>query len=726
MKRRARRLILVFLVLVSALPLGAQRIKEMEFRNQAITDILLALGQSAGRSVVPDETVTGTASYYFSETDFDTALRIFLSTYKMYAWNEGGVSYVSRVRALHDRATGNLTLDAEDVDLQVIVRAFSRALGRTVLFDPLPRETLTLHVENAPPARVLEILLRKFPDYQVVAASDFFYLHRTDAGPGQPGRAGTSASSFVTVKDGSFAVHADKVKFRDVLIDLFQKAGFEYSLFVRGDALIESFHFTGKAFEEILRLLLEQAAADYSVANGVYYVYDIQRADVLKKLKTVRQIPLTYVSVQDLPGLFPPEMAGQNLYRLDRNTNCVILTGSGEEIDPIEEFIRRIDQPLQDKGYFRFDLSFLKVNDLLALLPPPLAGVKPIALPPSNSFVALLNEDGKKALDQFLPLVDRKQPAFPIQLRYIQSEQLLKNLPPSVSKDDLQQSGDSSLLFFTGSELRRAQFLRELALLDRPAPQIRYELLVVQYDGSEGLDWNISAENKIVQGNPSSAYLGSIGKLLSLNFDIVSSFGYLFAVKLNLSLGTNRANVLADTTLNGLSGQELKFQNTTTFRYRELEVDSETGKLQPTGVTKEIASGLIIGMNGWVSGDGMITMKVTSTVSKQGEAESTAAGNPPPTSEKVVSTNVRTPSGTPIVIGGLIQQQKTSVVNKIPVLGDIPLLGLLFQSRSDKVENTELVIYIVPHVEFPEMRKADAGLRMEELYTALVKNGTGG
>src|SRR5208282_3611173 len=79
--------------------LAAQQIKEMEFKNQAIVDILLALAQASGRSIVPDETVSGNASYYFSETDFETALKIFLTTYRMYCWKEGNITYISRVRS---------------------------------------------------------------------------------------------------------------------------------------------------------------------------------------------------------------------------------------------------------------------------------------------------------------------------------------------------------------------------------------------------------------------------------------------------------------------------------------------------------------------------------------------------------------------------------------------------------------------------------------------------
>jgi len=54
MKRPA---VLVLSLLLVLSPLAAQKIKRMEFRNQPIPDILLALAQSAGVSIIPDETV---------------------------------------------------------------------------------------------------------------------------------------------------------------------------------------------------------------------------------------------------------------------------------------------------------------------------------------------------------------------------------------------------------------------------------------------------------------------------------------------------------------------------------------------------------------------------------------------------------------------------------------------------------------------------------------------
>jgi general secretion pathway protein D len=149
--------------------------------------------------------------------------------------------------------------------------------------------------------------------------------------------------------------------------------------------------------------------------------------------------------------------------------------------------------------------------------------------------------------------------------------------------------------------------------------------------------------------------------------------------------------VMADTALTGISGQEVKFQNTNTYRYREPEVD-EDGDITYTGVSREITAGLIFSVQGWVSGEGMITMDVGATISKRGTDTTGTAGILPPTSENVVTTRVRTHSGEPVVIGGLIRQETTKTTSKVPVLGDIPLLGFLFRSMKDSVENTELVI----------------------------------
>jgi type II secretory pathway component GspD/PulD (secretin) len=277
-------------------------------------------------------------------------------------------------------------------------------------------------------------------------------------------------------------------------------------------------------------------------------------------------------------------------------------------------------------------------------------------------------------------------------------------------------------VFFTGSEDKWRLFMRELNLIDRPKPQVRYELLVVQYQAGNNVTWQRSLDVSESSDKGDFSFLGGLSNILSLKFDVVSQFGYLFSAKLSMEMGNSKAKVFADTTLNGLSGQEVKFQNTSTFRYRETEIDETTGKTKLTGVTREITSGLIIGLNGWVSGDGMVTMTVSATVSKRGSDTSSSTGDPPPTSERVVSTQIRTASGKPVIIGGLLQKETTKSVKKVPLLADIPVLGWLFKDIVSSEEDTEFVLYVVPHITWGDADGAAEVAGMERYYQTYVRD----
>jgi type IV pilus assembly protein PilQ len=70
----------------------------------------------------------------------------------------------------------------------------------------------------------------------------------------------------------------------------------------------------------------------------------------------------------------------------------------------------------------------------------------------------------------------------------------------------------------------------------------------------------------------------------------------------------------------------------------------------------------------------------------------------PRTSTRSVTTNVRVRDGEPFVIGGLFSDNKTNTVNRIPVLGSIPLLGEIFTYRTREHRKTQVVIIVVPFI----------------------------
>ena len=707
----------VLLLMVLILSVSAQEIKQMEFVNQSIKDILFTLAQTTGTSIIADDTVDGQASYYFSDTDLDTALEYFLSPYDLYFWKKDGIYYVSKVMVKYNNATGELTLFAKDVEPQLILEKISKEIKSTILFDALPRERLSVNAESLPVDQVIEIVMHRFNDYEIEQLENYYYVKRRSVERDiSPERAADTITTTINGENSFFSISADSIRLSDALSQLFSESGYEYSMMKRGDTILENIHFKEKSFDELLRLLLERSDGDFTIREDIYYIFDVSRNEILKKMDNIEYVKLNNIPVELLPTLFPAGLASSSIFKIDKENNAIILSGTYEETTPVKEFITKLEAEYEEKQVSKLDLSFLTVEELLKFLPSHLKKLQIIRTGSPRTLILEATEEQTNNFFSFAQMIDRQNEGFAIHLKYIRAEDLLKSLPPSINEVDIIKSTDPNLIFFKGSKEKLERFLKDLEYIDKPIPQIRYELLVVQYQESKNKEFGLTAGNEIMESGAQTSILGSLGNLINLNLDIVTTFGYLFAIDLNAKISDSEARIMADTTLNGLTGEDISFQNTNTYRYRDMEIDPDTGEAQSTGVTREITSGLIISINGWVSGDNMITMDVKSTVSKRGADVSSSTGNPPPTSEKVISTHVRTPSGKPVIISGLLQQEKDVILQKTPFLSSIPLLGWLFTSEVETFTNTELVIYIVPYIEYPERERLTSDKIFKEYY----------
>jgi len=70
----------------------------------------------------------------------------------------------------------------------------------------------------------------------------------------------------------------------------------------------------------------------------------------------------------------------------------------------------------------------------------------------------------------------------------------------------------------------------------------------------------------------------------------------------------------------------------------------------------------------------------------------------PVLSTRQAGTTVRVKDHETVMIGGLMQRQTEDRTTKIPVLGDLPLVGALFRSHSRSTVNSDLVVFITPHI----------------------------
>lgn len=674
----------------------------MDFRNQKISDIIYSVAEVCGKSVIIDETVSGNATFRFEDKDFESALYRFAKHCQLYVEKNDDVYSVTKVRISSD-AQGKISINTENVQVEPFVNMLSRYTNRTILYDSLPNASVTIRVTGASLEDVLNLTIVKLPGFGLERIADGFYITKS---------AGTINKRNIDIftmseVQGKFSCNIQKASFVNVIDTLFKKGGKEYSLLSKPNITLENMVYSDKDFDSLLLLILEQCNSDYSLENNIYYIYEISKKDVIKKFKETKVISLKNISTESLMSLIPGELNGSGFIKADKSTNSVILTGSRAEIKPIEDFINTIDVPVEGREYKSFYFENVFAKDALSIIPKAMLVSEVTLLPSSNGFVTQVTEESEKRLSDFIRLIDDKKENRPVTLKYIKAEELLKILPPSCSKENISETTEPTLVFFTGTEKQFGDFSRELEIIDKPKQQIRYQLFVVQRQKSSGLNWSSSLEAGNGGGTSGYSWTGLLSSIFNINFDIISKFGLQFASTLSSELSEGKSRVLADTTLNGISGESMTFSNTNTYRYRDIIVDT-SGDLY-TSTTREITSGLSLSINGWVSGDDMVTVKVDAQVSKQGNSNSSSSSSskkstadttvPPSTSEKKVTTNVRTKSGEPVVIGGLFSTEEDVTEKKVPLLGSIPGLGWLFKGRTVTMSESEFIIYLVPFVQ---------------------------
>lgn len=709
----------LLLFLLGAALLPAQTIKSMEFRDQPIVDILMALAQVSEYSIVPDNTVSGNASYYFSEVELETALDHFLSAYKLYHWKEGSTIYVSRVRA--DFKKGKISLDAEDVDILSIIRAASKVMGKTILYDNLPSLKLTIHADALAPDKFMELLVQRLSgNYELKKDDAFYYLNRIESSSGRDSRDSRSRGKSIKKQGALFSLSSKKERFRDLIAQLFQQADKEYILIGRNDKVIEELELENKSFETLLGLLMDLGDSQYQEQEGIYYIFDVSPNEVLKKVYSFQRLSFQHLNVEEVLSILPSEFLSRAQYKIDKNSNSIILFSGDKTHEKWSRLLKQLDRPVKQKKYARFDLQFYQVDKIKSALPESFQKNQLILLKEENAFIMPLTESQQQELSEYLEVIDKPKASFPVYLEYIQTEDLIKTLPPNISKEQIIPSQNANLFFFQGTEKQKKHFLQDLALIDLPVPQLRYDILIINYSESSKLNFSTSASIAPIAADTVNNITGTLGYLLKMNFDIISTFGLQFAGELETSLAKSKGHIMADTTLRALAGQEVHFQNTSTSRYHELDVEEDGSPLR-TGVTREVSTGIILKITGKVSGKNMISMDISATISDKssGSGSSDQTSTLPETSEKVVNTHIRTFSGKPIIISGLKQLQDNYSRDTVPLLGQIPLLGKLFGKTEKEKRLTEYAVFLVPHLEHPE-RESNKRLKIKQLYQSLA------
>ena len=130
-----------------------------------------------------------------------------------------------------------------------------------------------------------------------------------------------------------------------------------------------------------------------------------------------------------------------------------------------------------------------------------------------------------------------------------------------------------------------------------------------------------------------------------------------------------------------------------------VQTQTQTGVSTGTGVVNSfqyLDTGVLLGVTPRINSGGMVTLEINQEVSAAGD---TPAGNPNPNvNTRSAKTSVQVASGESIVLGGLIQENRTRSDSGIPLLSKIPILGAAFGTQHWINSRTELVMMVTPKI----------------------------
>ncbi len=271
-----------------------------------------------------------------------------------------------------------------------------------------------------------------------------------------------------------------------------------------------------------------------------------------------------------------------------------------------------------------------------------------------------------------------------------------RNLLPVFLQDYVKVNSEQNAVVLSAPREVLSKFRRDIAQFDIPASQILIDLLLVELTDTttdqRGLTLNFGTTGRSLLLTP------GVGSSV---FQAVTTLTPRFTADLRALEEKGRARVRANPRIATVSGRRA-----TIFvgrqRYLSIPIESSGGGGGGGGgfgggQRNFIDAGVRLGVTPYTGGQKQVLVDFDAEVSTLSALDPRTGL--PEKSTRTADSIVRVNDGQTIVIGGLRQQESRDITTKVPLLGDIPLLGpLLFRTRDKRTTNTELVIFITPRI----------------------------
>jgi len=330
-----------------------------------------------------------------------------------------------------------------------------------------------------------------------------------------------------------------------------------------------------------------------------------------------------------------------------------------------------------------------------------------------------------------IPAIAERLVTQTFEITYVDVAQVVKALEKFKSAQGSVSSIEgTSHIIVTDTESKVRDIANLLSTIDRITPQVLVEVRIYDITSKDNLDlgidwyagrrtnWNTSAngafpvnDDIVVEKGGSDTYIGSrtdpslaAGFMAGTNKTEASTQGYLRFGLLNDSIDINAmlraekenidAKLLANPRIMVVDNEEATFDIVTEHPYVERTITA--GSTTETVKFKNVGVKLVVTPH--VAGDNMLRLNIAPEFSVLVTRVQVASSNVPVVDTRKVNTIALVKNGQAVVLGGLRKKETSKQVNKVPVLGDIPVLGRLFKFEGESTAVTELVVFITPTI----------------------------
>jgi len=301
----------------------------------------------------------------------------------------------------------------------------------------------------------------------------------------------------------------------------------------------------------------------------------------------------------------------------------------------------------------------------------------------------------------------------------------LKKSSKYITKNELKvmyDDGRNSLIVYT-TPSKYKQIHKMLKKLDTLPKQVLVQVTIAEITLKDSLQYGFEW---FLQHNGSSTFsLGTLGNLGIGGGGLVGSVinaDQTFQAILNTLAQKNLINILSSPKLIVLDNHTANINVGTQVPVLTSSTTAQNTATTTTQVTQSVQyrnTGIILNVKPIIHSNGTLTLDISQTVSDP-QPNNTSNISSPIILNRSLKTNVILKSNQALLLGGLIKENSGRTDNKVPFLGDMPLVGSLFKTRSFSKEKTELIVIVKPII----LSNTNESQEITEKFKQLIINST--